>query len=68
MAEDQLLDDFDTYIAKVNEVKSFLTRLYYDPEFSNLFNREAIGLLITGCNFLITNLRKFRKTRETSLG
>ena len=67
MAEDKLLDDFDENIRKIDEVMTFLDKLYYDPEFSSLFNRPAISMLISGCQFLITNLSGFRKQREEAL-
>lgn len=60
MVEDKLLSDFETYLRDLNDIKDWLTRLYYHPEFSSVFNRPSISMLITGTDFLITNITKFK--------
>ncbi len=54
---EKIEDDLTESIRKVEEVKEFLTTLYYDPEFSNLMTRPTLSLLIAGCDYLSSNLR-----------
>lgn len=68
MADDKLVRDLEDNIDRVEKVKGFLDKLYYDREFSTLFNRPSISMLVTGCEFLINNLEQFKQTRERSLG
>ncbi|GAG77220.1 unnamed protein product [marine sediment metagenome] len=55
MAE-EVVRDFDANMVKAEEIKVFLRRLYYDPEFSTLFNRPVLTMLITATDYLHSNL------------
>lgn len=54
--EDQIVKDFDASMERANEIKDFLKKLYYDPEFSTLFNRPVLTMLITAAEYLNSNL------------
>ncbi|NVM22325.1 MAG: hypothetical protein HWN68_11165 [Desulfobacterales bacterium] len=59
--DDQILKDFDKHITRVEELSTWLDKLYYDPEFSTIFNRPVLSTLITGCDFLTENLETLKK-------
>ena len=54
--DEQIVKDFDANMARTTEVKDFLKKLYYDPEFSTLFNRPVLSMLITAAEYLRANL------------
>jgi hypothetical protein len=57
MPNDQLSSDLSTHLTNLKSLRDFLTRIYYDPQFGRFFDRPVINLLITGCDYLITNLQ-----------
>lgn len=52
----QIVKDFDENMARCNHIIDFLKKLYYDPEFSTLFNRPVLSMLITAGVYLHDNL------------
>ena len=58
--DDKILADFDTHMSNVNDLKNWFDRLYFDPEFSGIFTRPVLSIMVTGCSFLIENLNKLK--------
>ena len=54
--DQKIIDDLQDGQSKVDAVKSLLNKLYYDQEFSTLFTRPVLSMMIAGCDYLITNL------------
>lgn len=54
--DQKIIDDLDANVSKVNDVKAFLDRLYYDQEFSTVFNRPVLSMLISACDYLSSNI------------
>jgi hypothetical protein len=45
----------------VAAVKDHLTRLYYNDQFSSLFNRPVLSMLFNGCDYLSENIKALRE-------
>ena len=63
-ADEKILKDFDTYTKRMEDQKEWLNKLYYDPEFSTLFNRPMLSMLLTGCDFFIENFAEMKRKYE----
>ena len=59
--DDKLLSDFEKHTKELEDIKSWLNDLYYHPEFSSLFNRPVISMLITAADYLRQNLITLRQ-------
>lgn len=55
MIEDKIVDDFNASIKKIGDIREWLDRLYYNPEYSNFFNKLILGTLMSACKYLIDN-------------
>lgn len=62
--DDKLLSDFRKHTEQLQGTKTWLNDLYYHPEFSSLFNRPVISMLITACDYLRENLITLRQKYE----
>jgi hypothetical protein len=58
--DEKIVKDFDTHTSDVDRLHNWLNQLYYDPEFSTLFNRPILSMLMTGCDYLSENLKLLR--------
>jgi hypothetical protein len=57
----KIIDDLDEDVRKVAEVKDHLTRLYYNEQFSSIFNRPVLSMLFNGCDYLSENIKLLRE-------
>ena len=62
--DDKLLSDFNNHIDQLQKTKDWLDKLYYHPEFSSLFNKPVISMLITAADYLRSNLVTLRQKYE----
>lgn len=63
--DEKIITDLGDAMSKIEEVKVLINRLYYDPEFSSVFNRPVLSLLSAACDYLAQNLTILRnKARE----
>jgi len=62
--DDKLISDFNKHVKELEGVKAWLNDLYYHPEFSSLFNRPVISMLITAADYLTQNLITLRQKYE----
>lgn len=60
--DEKMISDFDRHIKNVSNLKEWFDQLYFDPEFSTIFTRPILSIMITGCTFLIENLGKLKIT------
>lgn len=60
-ADEKILSDFDKYHKGVEDLSTWLDKLYYSEEFSTLFNRPVLRMMITGCDYLIENLEELKR-------
>ena len=60
-ADPKILADFDLHLKRVEELGVWLDKLYYSDEFSNLFNRPVLRMMITGCDYLTENLEGLKR-------
>jgi len=60
--DEKMIADFDRHIKNVTELKEWFDKLYFDPEFSTIFTRPILSIMITGCSFLIENLNRLKTT------
>lgn len=58
--DDQLVKDFDKYVRQIDDIRSWLEKLYYDSEFASIFNRPVLSMLMTGCEYLSSNLNQLK--------
>jgi len=63
--DEKMLADFNLNIKHIIEVKTWLDKLYFDPEFATIFTRPVLSIMITGCSFLIENLSRLKLTYMT---
>jgi hypothetical protein len=56
MANDKLLDDLAAQVDNITQAIKWLDNVYYDPEFSTIFNRPLLSMLSQALNFVKTNL------------
>lgn len=56
LLDDRLLEDFDSYIKASEDMEKWLRDLYYHPEFSSIFNRPVLSLLMAATTYLQGNL------------
>ena len=66
MPEPKILEEFQTSLDNLNSVKDFLNNLYFSDALADFFQRPVLSLLITGCEYLIVNLRIMRKKYEAT--
>ncbi len=55
MAE-KVIDDLKDHITNLEELKIWLDKVYYDSDFSNMFDRRVLTLMAAGTNYLVINL------------
>lgn len=60
-ADEKILADFDLHHKDVEALASWLDKLYYSDEFSTLFNRPVLRMMITGCDYLTENLEELKR-------
>lgn len=57
MATDpKIVEDILTHVEAINDVKAWLDKVYYIDEFSTMFTKPVIKMLITACDYLAQNL------------
>lgn len=56
MEPDKLMKDVDAHVQRLWELKTFLDKLYYNPEFSTVFTKPVVSFLDQACDFLIDTL------------
>ena len=61
MIDETILKDFNRSIRQLSEIKEWIDKLYYDPEFSTLFNRPVLSMLSTACEYVFTNLIELKQ-------
>jgi len=66
MAE-KIQTDLNEAIEKVEAVKELLTRIYYDPDFSSMFTKPVISMLISGCDYVSVNLGVLKQKIRQSI-
>ena len=68
VADEKIIADFDKHLKAVDELAAWFDKLYYSDEFSTLFNRPVLRMMITGCDYLTENLeglkRKYMARKE----
>ena len=60
-ADEKIVADFDKHIKAVTDLSTWLDKLYYSEEFSTLFNRPVLRMMITGCDYLTENLEALKR-------
>ncbi len=55
MAE-KVIDDLKDQITNLEDLKTWLDMVYYDKDFSNMFDRRVLTLMAAGASYLIINL------------
>lgn len=58
--DEKVINDIEEAVKKITNVKELLNRIYYHPEFGNIFNKPVLSLLITACDYLNSNLDVIR--------
>lgn len=58
--DDQIVRDLEKHIKDAEEISDFLKKLYYDAEFSTLFNRPVLSMLSTAALYLRDNLQALK--------
>ena len=64
--DEKILADFDKHHKATEDLSTWLDKLYYDPEFSTLFNRPVLSMMITGCDYLTENLEALKRKYITA--
>ena len=52
----KITDDLDEDVTGVLKIREHLAKLYYDPQFSTIFNRPVLSMLLNGCDYLTQNI------------
>jgi len=66
MDQSKLIDDIDKHIADLTNLGTFLDTLYYNASLTRIVRRPFIGYLVTGKNFLISNLEIMKQEFENA--
>lgn len=60
MIPDKVTTDINEHIENLAELRKWLDKVYYHPEFGNLFNKPVISMLDQAASYLKDNLTVLR--------
>jgi len=66
MEQSKLIDDIDKHTQNLKDLGTFLDYLYYNSSLTRIVRRPFIGYLVTGKNFLISNLEIMKQEFENA--
>lgn len=66
MEKEELLEQFDDQIVNVGKVLLWLRGIHDDPLLSETFHKVVIGMLMTACDYLLSNLNEMRNKYQMS--
>lgn len=67
MSQPKILYDLREHIKNLDAMKTWIDRVYYDPEFSTVFNRPVLSMLIQAAAFLRDNLNLLETKHKKKL-
>lgn len=56
MVDEILMADIEKHVNNLVDLKNWLDKVYYHPEFGNMMNRPVISLLKTADQYIFENL------------
>jgi len=68
MIDEKVISDLKDSSNAVLKVKDLLNTLYYDKEFSTVFNRPVLSMLMIACDYLSNNLNELSTKYVISKG
>jgi len=58
MIDEKVVSDLKDSSDSILQVKTLLNQLYYNNEFSTVFNRPVLSMLMIACDYLSSNLNE----------
>lgn len=57
----KIVEDIKGHVESIEAAKAWLEKIYYIPEFTTMFTKPVISMLITACDYLSQNLDILRQ-------